>query len=199
METGPMPGHIVRIPEVAKSTLRSLLDRHRTTYVPSWEENAFGRLSGGLFWEADRAWRRHRRLHRLWTGYHYAIGTTSVVLAATAGFGGLSELLDAKQAAVVALASAVAGALATFLGSDKKRAETAALASAWDSFRDDISITYETRPGADRADRAPPPGWEVVLADLQQRAKRLRAGVADPPAQVPAWPGHPAGSQATAR
>jgi hypothetical protein len=199
VETAPIAGHIARIPEVAETPPRSLLNRHRTTYVPSWEENAFGRLSGGLFWEADRAWRRNRRLHRLWTAYHYAIGTTSVALAAAAGFGGLSELLDPKQAAIVALASAVAGALSTFLGSDKKRAETAALASAWDSFRDDISITYETRPGADRLDRTPPPGWEAALADLQQRAKRLRAGVADPPAEVPAWPGHPAGDQAAAR
>jgi hypothetical protein len=198
VETAPIAGHIARIPEVAESTLRSLLNRHRTTYVPTWEDNAFGRLSAGLFWEADRAWRRNRRLHRLWTAYHYAIGTTSVALAAAAGVGGLSELLDPKQAALVALASAVAGALSTFLGSDKKRAETAALAAAWDSFRDDISITYETRPGANRQDGTPPQGWEAMLDDFQRRAKRLREGVADLPAEMPSWPGQPAGDQAAA-
>jgi hypothetical protein len=127
------------------SILLSWLSPHRRTAEPAWDDGAFGEASRGLFWEADSAWRRYRRLHRAWTAFHYVLGSASVVLAAASGFGSLSELLDPKQAAVVALGSAVVGALATFFGSDKRRSESAAMASAWDSFRDDISIVQLKR------------------------------------------------------
>lgn len=162
--------------------------RHNRTYVPIWQDNAYGRISRGLFWEADSAWRRYRRLHHLWASFHYVLGTLSVTLAAVSGFGGLSELLNPKQSAVVAISSAIIGALATFLSSDKKRVENASLASAWDSFRDDVTLLYDTRPASNSENGSPAAGWEQIAHSLQSRAKELRSGKSETALAASSWP-----------
>lgn len=119
--------------------------------------------------------------------WHYGLGALSVTLAAVAGFGSLSDVLGKSQAAVVAILSAVAGALTTFLKSSDKVSEHADLASGWDGLRDDIVFQYEMRPEA-RDSIQGPAGWQAVLGALQTRAKELRSGDAKSSWPQPSWP-----------
>ncbi|BCY11687.1 hypothetical protein [Actinoplanes sp. L3-i22] len=159
---------------------------HDSVYVPVWQATPFGRLSSGLFWEAHRACLRHRRLARVWMWLHYLLGIAGVTLAAVSGFGGLTEVLGVTQAATIAILSAVASGLATFLKTDEKRREHLVLAAAWDNLRDDISVVYETRPpGPSDAD---PASWREVVDALQAIARALRASNAEHGAKPPPWP-----------
>jgi hypothetical protein len=186
----PPAAHIQRPPglHLAMSLWERFRNRgHALTYVPNWDEDVFGRLSEGLFWGAHRAWRRHKLLGQIWVYWHYGLGSLSVILAAVAGFGGLSDVFGNSQAAVVAILSAVAGALTTFLNSSDKVSEHADLSSGWDGLRDDIVFQYEMRPEA-RESRQGPAGWQSVRNALQTRAKELRSGDAKSSWPQAAWP-----------
>jgi len=176
---------LLNAPKLVGSYMFGWLNPHRRTAEPAWDSDAFGEASRGLFWEADSVWRHYRRLHRIWTVFHYLAGGTSVTLAAVSGFGGLSEILDPQPAAIVALASAVVGALATFFGGDKRREESAGMAAAWDSFRDDISITQLKRGKSEDPQRDD--GWDDIISVYQGHARHLRARKADSDLDIPKW------------
>jgi hypothetical protein len=176
---------------------RGLLARRYVVLVPEWDDTPYGKLSEGLFWEAHRTWQRHRRLMHFWAAWHYLLGSLGVALAGLAGFGGLSNIFGAKEAAYITIGSTIAMGLATFLRSDDKRRENEELAVAWDMLRDDIATLYITRPGyntpePDTGNRGKknsidPDKWEIKIQALRLQAQRLRAGkiVFEPP---PTWP-----------
>jgi hypothetical protein len=177
---------------------------------PRFAETPFGFNSERLYDEAETMWLVHNRRARWWTRLHYVLGLATTILAATAGFGGLGDLFGKVTAAYVALAAAVAAAVATFLRTDEQRKQHEALAAGWDNLRDDVVTIYSTAVGyvvgpqrhtrrlaSDRTRDAsswkPPPdpyGWEVVVGELQSRAKVLRTGQLDT-GNTPAWPKPP--------
>jgi hypothetical protein len=163
-----------------------LLKIPSTTYEPSWTPTPFGRLSRGLFWEADRRWRKQHRLSVIWTQLHYIFGVLGTVLAAIAGFGGLAELLGKTEAGWIALGSAAASSLALFLKSEDKSKEHGDLAAAWDDLRDDITMAYESRPPAEETD-GDPVDWQRVVNVLQARARDLRDSNLAGHKPVPSW------------
>jgi hypothetical protein len=157
------------------------------TLVPAWQDTKYGKLSKGLFWEANSAWKKHRHFAEFWAVWYYGLGIAAVVLAALAGFGGLSKLLGYLAAALIALGSGIATGLVVFLRSDEKRRQHDELATAWDNLRDNVTTLYETRPVKAGAEQTDPDGWQAVWDALLKRAESLRRGTAtsDPPA---AWP-----------
>jgi hypothetical protein len=157
------------------------------TYVPKWRDTPYGRVSRGLFWEADQAWSEHTRARHGWNAAHYTLGILAVLFAAVAGFGGLAQAIGPKLAAVIAIASGAASSLITFLKAAERGREHAELAAAWDSLRDDVTILYENRPaGFDQ--HVDPGDSQTILAILQARAKQLRAGKTGFEDRQLAWP-----------
>jgi hypothetical protein len=83
----------------------------------------------GLFWDAERARKKHTRLSAMWTPAHYILGVLGAVLAAVAGAAGLTAMLGKTEAGWIAIASAAASSIAVFLKSDEKRREHPGLAT----------------------------------------------------------------------
>lgn len=164
-------------PEHLSRWRRARLQRRYGLHEPRWADTAFGRIAKGLYWEALIQYDRERRLKGACTNLHYLIGGLSVVLAATAGFSGLAEFLDAKTVAFISLASAVTGALATFLNADSLRTKHERLAAGWDSLRDEVTVLWESRPDAETG--RDPAGWRECVDVVRRRASTLRAGQHD--------------------
>jgi hypothetical protein len=168
-----------------------LLPDMKNLMVPSFNRATdYGKLSEGLFWEAQRSRRRHISLARLWGTFHYAIGILGIGLAGLAGFGGLSKLIGENVAAYIAIASGVATGLITFLKSDEKCREHNELAAAWDNLGTDVANLYLTRPrsnsiqqGKAGSEESEPNGWQAVSNALMKRATSLREGkpTSEPP------------------
>jgi hypothetical protein len=110
--------------------------------------------------------------------WHYGVGLAAVVLAAVAGFGGLADLLGKHATAVVALAAAATTAVATFLQADSKRQVHEQRATAWDSFRDNLTVIVHLQPGLRDGPEAQQPRWQQVMDAFQTRARDLRDGQA---------------------
>src|SRR4051812_23265554 len=90
-----------------------------TTYSPAFEVTTpFGRIMSGLFWDAERARKKHSRLSAMWTPAHYILGILGVLLAAIAGVATLSATLGKTEAGWIAIASAAVSGIAVFLKSD---------------------------------------------------------------------------------
>ena len=165
--------------------------------VPEWDDSPYGRLSKGLFWEAEQAWRHYTRMMRFWAAWHYALGSIAIALAAFAGFGSLGQLLGERTAAFIIICSGIAMGLVTFLGSDAKRDRNEELGVAWEKQMDDVSFLYETRPdkagSSAQADGSKvsgdPEGWQTIAQALRERAQRIRAGEIKLEPR-PAWPRH---------
>jgi hypothetical protein len=181
----------LRVPTGAKGLMR--LWRGSTRPLePSWHDTPYGQVSSGLWLEAYRAWKKHRRLVHLWAVWHYGLGMLAVALAGLAGFGGLSQLLGYQAAAWIAIGSGIATGLVVFLKSNEKRQQHEGLAASWDNLLSDVTTLYITRPGADPQQAAgtaesDPAGSSAVGTALEERAKILRTGKAtsEPPV---AWP-----------
>jgi hypothetical protein len=154
---------------------------------PEWESRASDSLARGLWNEADLAWRRERRLERVWMRWHYSLGVLAVVLAAVAGIGALADLLGPDPAAIVALASGAVGAVAVFLQSEAKREQHRRQATAWNTFRDEITRLWITQPIGERQHPNGPYGWVAVLRALETRAEALRDQRPDPQTSPREW------------
>lgn len=184
--------HMARIETLdkARSVWDRILGRHTvTTMQPQWLlGRPFDDIASSLWAEAELAWRRERRFARRWTLLHYSLGLLAVILAAVAGFGGLSDLLGKEATALVALLSGAATAVATFVQSDSKRQLHEQRATAWDSYRDEITTIAIGRPKTPQ-EGSGPPGWKQVTEALQTRARALRANQPDPLTEPRSWPG----------
>lgn len=145
----------------------------------------------GLFWDAERARKKHSRLSAMWTPAHYVLGILGAFLAAVAGVASLSATLGKIEAGWIAIASAAVSSIAVFLKSDEKRRQHADLARAWDDLRDNITLLYEARPGGADAQPSPgatkPPVWNGVTDALSVRASEIRAGKVDTKTPLPKW------------
>lgn len=156
------------------------------TYEPAWGDGPFAELSRGLFWEAHESWKNEKRLAGWWTRWHYILGTLGVVLAGIAGFGGLTDLLGKVPTSWIALCAGLVTGVATFLQSDAKRGVHSQRAAAWDSFRDDVSTLFMTRPEPRPSENASEE-WRSVIEALQTRARALRANQPDPHTSPHSW------------
>jgi len=173
----------------------------------------FGESMRRLYEEADWNSQIYGSRSRRWTYLHYFFGLATVILAATAGFGGLGALFNSRTAAWIALAAAVVAAISTFLRTDEQRKKHEMLTVAWDNFRQYVDNVYISAPGADeriqymleyrdqpRASREArsrtadsfvmppdPEGWQTRLGQLQVRASALRRGE-DTGETIGPWP-----------
>jgi hypothetical protein len=181
--------------EIAATSFKRLFHRKYQLLVPEWDDSRYGRLSAGLFWEAEQARRRRTRLMRFWAAWHYTLGSIAIALAAFAGFGSLGQILGEKTAAFIIIGSGIAMGLATFLRSDDNRRKNEELAVAWEKQMDDVALLYEIRPeetgSSPQADepKAPrdPEGWQAIAQSLRERAQSIRAGETKLEPR-PAWP-----------
>jgi hypothetical protein len=157
-------------------------------YEPKWGTDRFSELCSGLFWEARKSNEREKRLASTWTAVHYCVGILGVVLAAIAGFGGLTDLLGKQATSVIALAAGVVTGVATFLQSALKLQQHTERASAWDSFGDSVTTIYQTRPDTPEAEQGRSYDWQSIIHALQDRATAMRANQADPHTPPQRWP-----------
>ncbi len=145
----------------------------------------------GLFRDADQSWQKHDHLYVRWTWITYVFGILGPVLAALAGFGGLTSLFGKTAAGLIAVASAAASGIALSLNGQERHLHHRKFATAWDNLRDDITIAYETRPPVPTVNKEPtdmePVGWQAVLDKLRSRAFTLRSYKLDDGVE-PRWP-----------
>jgi hypothetical protein len=186
---------MIRPAGVAEGLLNRLRPRKYVLVVPDWDDGPYGKLSEGFFWDAHKRWLLHQRLTRFWAAWYYGLGSLAVVLAAFAGFGGLSALLGVKQAAFITIGSSIAMILVIFLRCDDKRQENRELAQAWDGLRDEIAALYMMRPTSNKSrGRGGATGqprdadeWRTVIQELSERITKLRTGEALPERPL-LWP-----------
>jgi len=194
---------MIRVPDIdtAAGFFRRLLNRKYTILIPKWEATSYGELSEGLFWQAHRTWKSHKRQAHVWAVLHYSLGCLAIALSGFAAFGALSELLGSRPAAFITIGSGVAIGLVTFLRCDDKHRQNEDLAIAWDSLQDDITTLYMSQPNNKESQQHTetagkphdPDGWEIIIHSLQERAKRLSEGKIVFEA-TPTWPGGGEGS-----
>lgn len=78
---------------------------------------------------------------KIWRAVNLTLGSLATALAAAAGGGSLANLLGKTQAALVALAAAVVGALMTSINANRRAEQAHASANAYLSLQGDARIT----------------------------------------------------------
>jgi len=105
--------------------------------------------------------KRWRRVDRL-------IGAAAAVTAAIAGVGGLSQVLSARWAGLVAIAAAGAGAVAASLGAPQTKEKSAVAATAYRALQQDARIFLNIDLGKMTEEDA-----RTRLAELVERSQAL--------------------------
>ena len=115
--------------------------------------------------EYSKTWRRVDRL----------LGGAAAILAAAAGAGGLSDVMSARWAGIIALAAAGAGAVATTLGAPTSKDRAATSATAYLALQQDARILLNVDLDGMTAGDA-----REKLAELVARQQQLNASAEVP-------------------
>ena len=107
---------------------------------------------------------------KTWRSVDRWLGSISALLAALAGAGGLSEVLSAQWAGLIALVAAGAGAVATSLGAPKTKTLAHASGNAYLALQQDCRNFIEVD-----LDYLPVDEARAILANLVARHQELNA------------------------